>query len=71
MLCCEMFTAPDRAVSAFSGVEHIKATAVIILAMVQFAMSAALAVPYTLHLTIAFICAIKLTSTPAAYIFSR
>lgn len=49
MLCCEMFTAPDRAVSAFSGVEHIKATAVIILAVVQLAMSAALAVPYTLH----------------------
>lgn len=49
MLYCEMFTAPDRAVSAFSGVEHIKATAVIILAVVQLAVSAALAIPYTLH----------------------
>ena len=49
MICCEMFTAPDGAASAFTCVEHIKATAVIILAVVQLAMSAALAIPYTLH----------------------
>ena len=49
MLCCEMFTAPDGAVSAFTCVQNVKATAVIIFAVIQLAVSAALAVPYTLH----------------------
>ena len=49
MFCCEMFTALDGAVPAFACVQNVKATAVIILTVVQLAMSATLAVPYTLH----------------------
>ena len=66
-----MIAALDRAASAFACVQNVKATAVIVFSVIQLAVAASLAVSYALHPATAFICAIRLTSTPAAYIFSR